>query len=781
MKFINVCYDFYMLDIYQTLEIHNVLEDISSRCRSEIAKEKILLLKMFSSFEENKTELLYLDEMMSCLYRYNRLPIANSFNLLIYIEIANKNGVLSPLDFSHILNDIDIANEVVNYFKKIDYKQYPHLIELANQFNDLSLLKKEINRVILPNLEISSNASEKLKAIRNSIERIDSSIRALSTSLISTFDNYLSQKSITFRNDHFVLAVKTADKSKVPGIIHDVSDSGQTTFIEPTPLVELSNKLYLVKCEEREEIMRLLKELTLLVSSFADSLMNNNELIARLDFLDAKASFGIDNEAIVSSLEKERVIDIKGARHPLINKSKVVKNDFYLDDKSRIIIISGPNAGGKTVALKTLGLCVMMTQMGLPVLAGNARLAFFPRIYADIGDNQSLLDNLSTFAAHISNLSTITHFVSSNDLVLLDELGIGTSPSEGEAIALSVTDFLLNKKCFAMISSHFERMKEYAYSHEAVNNAMMVFDEKRLVPTYLFKMGYPGRSYGLIMAKRYHLDENVINEATKYLNKRKDRSINDVLDKLNRVVHQNEEINKSLKEKEKALSSKEKEVNYQSKVLSKRKETLLSDVEELKEKMLKEAEEKITDILRIISNPNAKQKELLKARESLRKLGENDEEIEQNSEEIKLNDYVELKDLGLLGKVIAIKKDKVSIITPDGMNVNTSLDKLTLSSRPIERRYQTNNVDDLVKEKMNVKMELNIIGEHVDEGVEKVAKYLDDARLKHFKQVRIIHGMGSGALRNAVHAYLKTCPFVEEFHYGGYFDGGSGATIVKLK
>lgn len=773
------CYDFYMLDIYQTLEINNVLNDIASRSRSEIAKDKLLSLRMFNNFDDIKNELVLLDEMMSLQYRYNRLPIVNSFNLIKYVESANKNGILTPLDFSQIVNDIDITNNIIRYFQKIDNKQYPHLSDLVNGFNDLSSLKDAINRVILPNLEISSNASEKLKEIRNNIGKIEQSIRKMSLTLVNSFDKYLSDKSITFRNDHFVLAVKTSDKSKVPGIIHDVSDSGQTTFIEPNALVELSNELYLVKNEEREEIIRLLKELTALVNKQGEAILKNNAIIARLDFLDCKANYGISNDASVASLEKERLIDIKGLSHPLINKEVAVRNDFYLDENSRIIIISGPNAGGKTVALKTLGIAVMMNQMGLPVLSSNARLSFFPRIYADIGDNQSLLDNLSTFAAHISNLSTITHFVSSSDLVLLDELGTGTSPNEGEAIALSVTDFLLNKKCFAIISSHFERMKEYAYRKKEVINAMMVFDERHYAPTYILKMGYPGRSYGLIMAKRYHLDERVIEEATKYLNKNKDRSINDVLDKLNKVVRENEDINKSLKEKEKILYSKEKELNYKEKTLNKKSENLLSDVNETKEKMLKEAEEEITNILRITSSSKLTQKELIEARNKLRKLNETDE-IEEPID-IKLNDYVELKDLGLVGKVVAIKGDKVIIISVDGMRINTTLNKLCLSTKPIVKKYEINNVDELIKDKMNVKMELNIIGEHVDEGVSKVAKYLDDARLKHYSTVRIIHGSGSGALRKAVHEYLKTCSFVKEFHYGGYFDGGSGATIVSLK
>ncbi len=771
-----------MLDIYETLEIKKVLEEISSLTRSEIAKEKILSLKMYSDYSLLKKELLLTDEMIQLIYRYSRLNIVSSFSLIKDVELAKRFGVLTPLDFSHILNDIKTSNALVSFFKKINVKEFINLYQIYSSLEDLSSLEEEINRVILPDLSISNKASETLFSIRNHINKIEKEIRETSYKLIDKYSPYLSEKNLTFRNDHFVLPLKTTLKNKISGIIHDVSDSGMTTFIEPTELVELSNELYSYKALEREEIRRILKELTEKVALKGDEILKNNEIIARLDYLDAKASYAIKKKGYIASLEDEGIIELKNARHPLIDESRVVSNDFFLNKDERIIVISGPNAGGKTVALKTLGINIMLNQMGMATLTSEkARLSFFPRIYADIGDNQSLSDNLSTFAAHISNLSTITHFAKRNDLILLDELGTGTSPKEGEAIALAITDYLVSLKAFALISSHYEKMKEYAFRKEAVRNAMMVFDENRLEPTYKLKIGYPGRSYGLVMAKRYRLKESVLDRASFYLNKDKDRSINDVIDKLNKLVRDNEIMNESLKKERKELEIKEKEYKYNAKVLQKKKDDLLSEVTSIKEEMLKKAEEEITNILRIKSNPNASQKDLLKARDSLRKL--NEEEIEDNSfiEDIKLNDYVELKDLALIGKVVSIKGNKISVISLDGMRINTTLDKLSLTDEPIVRNHKSVNADELIKDKMNVKMELNIIGEHVDDGIRLVSKYLDDARLKHFSSVRIIHGMGSGALRKAVWEYLASCDFIKEYHYGGTFDGGSGATIVIFK
>lgn len=772
-----------MLDIYQTLQIKDILEEIADYSHSEVAKVRILNLKMLPSKEEVKKELTLLDEMLSFTLRQGSLPLSVSFDVSKYLDFVEKGGSLTPLDLEHIANDIKMSADIFAYFAKAERFMYPNLVALSDKLVDLSPLENKIHRVITPNLSIYDNASLELAHIRRQILSLENSIRSMSSSLIGKYKDILSEPSITIRNDHFVLPVKSSEKSKINGVIHDISDSGQTTFIEPAQLVELSNQLYLAHKNEKEEIARILKQLSLECLKNGPEIISNNKLIATFDFVDAKATYGNKHNCFVAQIVDEPTIELEGARHPLIDEKVVVPNDFVLNDSQRLIIISGPNAGGKTVALKTLGLMVMMSEMGLAIPTKKpASLSYFPKIFADIGDNQSLSDNLSTFAAHVSNLSTITHFVSNKDLVLLDELGTGTSPNEGEAIAIAVSDFLLEKKCLGVISSHFEEMKEYAYKRENVVNAMMVFDDENLVPTYVLKIGFPGRSYGLEMAKRYHLDDKVIASAKKNLNKSKKQSINDVLDKLNKVLHQNEEINNDLKKRQKALESKEKDVNYKDKTLQKKKETLLEDVEKQKAEMLKEAEKRINNILRILSDPNPKQKDLLEARKQLRAMAEEDEPEEEPSDEvIALNDYVEVAGLGLCGRVISIKGNKVEILSNDGMSIKTSLDKLTKSEKLGPSRVMTSNVDDLVKIKTDVKLELNIIGFHVDEGIEALDKYLDDARLKHFSQVRIIHGMGSGALARAVHEYLKKCDFVKEFHYGGQYDGGFGATVVTLK
>lgn len=772
-----------MLDIYGTLEIKPILEEIVQFSYSEKAKNRILSLKMNQDVLLLEESLKEVEEMMSLILRHSNLPIHFSKDLTSSLKLVNKGGVLTAAELDQIANDIHVGNDLLVYFGRVGKNLYPCLFKIKDRIEDLSPLEESIRRVVKENLSIADDASPKLKKIRSNIIALQSEVRTISHSLISQFSEYLSENTITVRNDHFVLPVKTSYKNKVSGIIHDISDTGLTTFIEPSILVELSNKVYSLHIEEKEEIYRLLQELSKEVLKVSPSIENNNNIIADLDYISAKAIYGNKHNCVVGKLVKDRVIEIHGARHPLIASDKVVENDFTLNEEQRIIIISGPNAGGKTVALKTLGLMVMMNQMGIPIPAKSpAIFGYFPRIYADIGDNQSLLDNLSTFAAHISNLSTITHFVTSKDLVLLDELGTGTSPLEGEALALSVTRYLLSKKCFAIISSHFEKMKELAYSTKHLINAMMIFDEQKLLPTYQLKIGYPGRSYGFEMAKRYHLNEEIIDEAKEYLKNEKHHEINDVLDQLNATLSKNEIESKKLAEKARKLDVREHNIEQNEERLQERKESLLKDVNDEQAKIINETREKVNLILRNLDKKNLKIHEIIEAKTELNKLEEsaNGDPAPYN-DEVNLNDYVEIPSLGVIGKVTALKGRTLSIITNDGLTFKSKIDQVRLYEGIAPTSPKVNRLDENQLLKTDIKLELNIIGYHIDEGIQAVSKYLDDCRLRRFKTVRIIHGMGSGQLRAAVHQYLKKCDFIEEFHYGGTYDGGTGATIVTFK
>jgi DNA mismatch repair protein MutS2 len=593
---------------------------------------------------------------------------------------------------------------------------------------------------------------------------------------------YLSDTTLTIKNGHYVLPVANAYKNKVKGIVQDVSSSGATTFIEPELIVEMNNKMVELKNAEREEIHRLLGILSTEVGGSAEAITKLNQMIGYLDFLQAKALYADSLKAHIAHCSDKKELYIPGARHPLLDQSKVVPNDFVLSEEKRIVVISGPNAGGKTVALKTLGLLVLMHEAGLaiPSLEG-AEIGYIKAVYTDIGDSQSLADNLSTFSGHMSNLSGIFSSVGGNDLVLLDEVGTGTSPKEGEAIAYATIKFLLDKHCFTLVSSHFEGLKAYALSEPRIVNASMLFDSEKLLPTYKLKMGLPGESYGISVASRYGVDPKVISAAQSYLAEHEDVSIGKAIERLSELSREEEAAKAKLLLDQKALDDEKDAILKEEGSLKKREENYLSDVKSTKEKMLADAQKEIDEVLASLDKPELKMHEVIAAKKRLNDLKAKQEEVHFTGE-IALGDYVENPTYGVVGKVSRISGKNIEISTADGVTFKTEKDQVRVVPAPVEKPVAMTGayIDTMVTK--GLPLEINIIGEHVDEGIADVTDYLDRCRIKGYKRVRIIHGLGSGALRSAVQTYLKKHPeFVESYETGGEYEGGGGATIVHLK
>lgn len=766
---------------YQAFEFDLIKAKIKNYAKGEMARRTIDDLVMFSDMESLSEELMTLDEMSSIILRYSNLPLSFAIDLLPLIELARKGGVLTPSDFDHIADDIVTSLAVIKYFNKAE-GPYDRLRNYIKDFLDLTPLEKNIRKVITPSLTIYDTASPALKSIRKKILAAEQELQNRISSLVRTYSAYLSDANVTLRNGHFVLPVKTGDKRKVPGIIHDISDTGNTTFIEPGTIVEMNNKVYLLRQEELDEMHRILKALTALVLADADSVKKNNQMLGYLDFVQAKALYGNEISGFVAHLQKKQMISLHSARHPLIDKTKVVANTFYLDEEKRVIVISGPNAGGKTVALKVVGLLVLMNQCGLALpTSAPAELSFFKHIYVDIGDNQSLTDNLSTFSGHIKNIVEMTTALKGTDLILIDELGTGTDPREGEALAVGVLRFIIDKHALAMVSSHYSGLKEFAMSEEGIENASMIFDEERLSPTYKIKIGIPGRSYGLEVAERSGLRQEIIDYAKKEISGHHTEDVSVVLGRLEKQVRENEFLKDDLLNKEKQLNDREKKLQKDADQLAEKRQHLVEDAEVEKEEILAKTEAKIREIMFDIQHPNAKLHEVIAAKKKLEDLVSGEDE-EESHDEIAVNDYVIIKGMGIVGKVIRIAKNRAYVTTPDGLSFETPLTKLTLTVAPSATvRPSKINIDDLGQIKAHVGLEHNVIGLHVDEALESVIKYLDDARIKHLKQVRIVHGSGTGALRGAIHDYLKQQSFVESYRLGGQHEGGAGATVVILK
>lgn len=766
-----------MQNIYQTFDFYKIQENLLEFAKTELGKIYIEELSMLDNFDLVKSNLSDLDEMMSLIIRFGPLPISNSANAIRLIDMAKKTALLTPHDLNLVAEDVITIQRIVSYFQKIDVS-YARLKDLSAKFYDLSNLEKEIHRVITPSLTVADNATPELKDIRLSIKKLEAKLQDKIATLAFSYSAYLNDENSTIRDGHFVLPVKTVDKNKVPGIIYDVSDSGNTTFIEPLEICNINNEMTSLKVQENEEVRKVLKALTGLVLLQEYEILENNSIIAKLDFLQAKAMYANDIDAIVPTLSDKQEIDLDKARHPLIDKTKVISNSFHLDEEQRIIVISGPNAGGKTVSLKTVGLHVLMTQCGLAIPANKATLGYFKHIFIDIGDNQSLSDNLSTFSAHISQISEITSLVGGKDLILFDELGTGTDPKEGEALALSVTKYLEKKHTLCMISSHFEALKEYAFTSNHIDNASMIFDEEKLLPTYKFHQGAAGHSYALWVARKYGIDAAIIKEAEEYLSNTDKSDTLLLMDTLQKKLDAAVKLEDRLGKEKRDIEYRLKRLESDESNLKIRRDRLLEDVKDEKERLLKDAKGTISFILSKLNNENIKLHEVIELKKQLDELEENEEALDYN-EEIEVGDFVSVPSLNMNGKVERLSGSKAHILCDNGMSFDVSKEKLHKIAKPKSHvRALKTNYDIAIN--TNVGLELNIIGLHVEEAENALIKYLDNCRLKRLTTVRIIHGFGSGALRKMTRAYLDKQKDLT-YRAGGEHEGAGGATVVTFK
>ena len=770
-----------MKNLYDTLEFNKIQEKLNLYIKTEVGKNLVNTLELSTDFFLLQKELSFVEEMMNLIVRFGTLPIINSSDLAIKIGFAKKGGILTPKDLNDIAEDIETSSKVISFVKKCE-GNYENIKDFIKDFNILNHLSNSIKGVISPSLTIYDNASSKLKSIRTKIVSTQQELTARINSLVRTYSSILSDGNITLRNDHFVLPVKTSEKNKIQGIIHDVSNTGETTFIEPNSIVELNNKIYVLKLEEQEEIKRILLELTKEVLSYENEILTNNQMLGYLDFVQAKSLYGNDIDGYVATLEKEQQIHLIGAKHPLLNKDTCIPNSFELNKDHRIMIITGPNAGGKTVALKTVGLLILMNQCGLPLPTSKKPiLSIFNNIYLDVGDNQSIQDNLSTFSAHITNIAQIVKNIGGKDIVLIDELGTGTSPNEGEALAISVINEILFKNSFGIISSHFEGVKILAMQNDNIINASALFDEEKLLPTYKIKVGMPGKSYGVDVASRLGMPEHIIENAKNYLANHQEQNLDNAINKLEKQFILNEKLSEELNAKLKNIEAKEIESNKILANIDKIKEEAMLEAEEQKEELLKKARIEIDSILKELKENEIKLHTITAAKKALENLETDEIEVDSPNQEVEINDYVKIKDTNMQRKIIRKVKNNITVITQEGLSINTTTNKVIKTMAPAKKVAPRMTKGDQMIFKQSVPLELNVIGLHVDEALEKVEKYLDTCLARKIKSCRLIHGSGTGALRSAIHNYLKTLKSVDSFRLGGAGEGGVGATVVTFK
>ena len=767
-----------MKSIYESFEFSLILQEIQRYVKGEVALNRVKNLSLYEDKIELKKELCYLNEVLLYTLKYRNLIITPHKDIFPLLSLLKKGGVGNIDFFYQVSSLLENSKRLKDESNKDE--SFPLLMEQLHKLEDIESLKHQIDRVITKDLEIADSASSTLKDIRKSIKNEIDAQQKIIASLLIKYKDFLNDERIALKNSAYALPIKSGFKGKVDGAIVDVSDTGNTSFIEPYEIITSNAKIQRLRQKEQEEIHRILVELSDLTRKYVAFLEEELKVISYLDFLLAKANYAIDNDMKIAKITDERIIKMKGARHPLIAKEKVVKNNFYLD-KQKMMVITGPNAGGKTVALKTIGLLVLMCECGLAIPTDEeAEIFYISNIFVDIGDNQSLMDNLSTFSGHISNIVSIVDKVDESSLVILDELGTGTSPLDGEALALGVINYLHEVNCFAILTSHYDGLKSYAIEHDYILNASMDFDEEHITPTYRLRLGVAGRSYGLEVASRLGIKDEVFTFAKEYLQNKKKSDRETTLAILQQRIEDNERINFEIENRLKEVEEEKKELIRQQNILKNLREEIKNKAEIEKEKLIDEAKEEIDRIVEEFKkNNDVKLHEVIKVKHEIQSKLDVEEE-DDFQEEISINDYVRISSSSIVGKVIQIKGNNLRILTEEGMQVNAKINQVTkFNKKKVEKKKFVSPYS--FKATKKVPLECNLIGLYCEEGLQELDKYLDDAIVANYKEVRIIHGSGTGKLRNAVHDYLRRRKEVKSFRLGGMGEGGVGATVVYLK
>ena len=767
-----------MKSLVNILEIPLILTRIQSDTKTVLG-QKWMMDENFIPETLLPTKLTEVDEMMQLMVRFSALPIGQSHHLEPILALIEKGSVISLEGLLAIHLDLLTVEKVLQFTSSIK-QDFPALAKQWKAFILLKQLKLAIEKILTPQGTIRDDASADLYRIRKRLQGIDGQMLALIQSFVHRYGSHLTEPLYTIKNGRYVLPVATSSKGSVPGMIHDVSSTGLTTFIEPKGLVDLSLEKQLLQGEEQEAIFTILKTMTDVVAVELQPLRDNNLRLAYLDVVQAKANFGIQQEGYIGIMSSTPKIELIGARHPLIEAKQVIANDFILNEKQSIIIISGPNAGGKTVAMKTVGLFVYLHQLAIPLPTKQpAVLSYFKHIYADIGDQQSVLENLSTFAGHIQQLVPLTDQVKPNDLVLIDELGTGTDPKEGESLARSLLIHLQAKRAFVIVSSHFPGLKTLALQEPRMINASLQFDEEKLAPTYRFILGVPGKSYGLIMAKRYGLAPQVVAHAEKYLQDQQSSQDQQSFLKLQDALLEVEKTKADLAIEKQNTLQQQHAVKQQANILEKRLAQFKTETEEKQQQLLEDTLQKVEATIKVLANPSLKLHEAIALKQGLvHAMDEPSMVGEEEQQTLRIDDYVVENSTGMKGRISAIKKNQLTIVTSDGFTIKVKSNQVSVIAAPVNHGQQKPL---RLVQSQKAPSSLTIIGLRFEEAKLAVEKYYDQALLSSFKTLKIIHGFGSGVLRKMVFDYFKSLTTVKSIQQGDGEQAGYGVTTIHLK
>lgn len=760
------------------LEFDLIQKKIKQYCLSIMAKEKIDQLKPFTDLEDLR---LFQDDIhhaTKMVYAYGKLPIASFTDISNSLQKANKGGILFPEDFLSILQILKNIREIEIYLEN-EIEQSQLYDYMASLYLPKDLLH-DIQRCIDPSGYIQDQASYELQRIRRQIVSIEASMRKKIASLKTEHKEQLSHDVISSRDDHLVLPVSVSYKHRIRGISHGQSASGRTVYIEPEEIVALNGQLAMARQDEQREIQRILIKLTQTVNSYYRVLSEDLKIMIDLDEIFAIALYSQKLDMIIPEVVAEHQgISLLKARHPLISSDQVVANDIILQKPQDILLISGSNTGGKTVALKTAGLLSYMAICGLPIPAVSAKLPLFDEIYVDLGDEQSIAQSLSTFSSHMSKLVAICKDVTSNALVIIDEICSGTDPRDGESLAQAILVYLHQKGCLTLSSTHYSSLKQFAKESDYIKIASVEFDHEKMRPTYRLLDGSVGNSYAIEISKHLGLNEEIIAHA--YQLKDSSSTVSQKL--MEKLQHELAEVIQEKEALEKAVEdAREKEQKYNRLIeqYHKQKDQLIEEAKEKANEYLEQAKDKTNLILKDLQG-NMKPHVVIKAKKELDEAKYQKRQPQRHDDHIyKIGDVVKVLSVNREGEVIDISKKGILTIAMGGLKLNAKATEVEFVHEKLKVKKETSNVRSLRKATTQ-SFELNIIGLRYEEAMIQVEKFIDNALVNNYSMVRIIHGMGTGALRNGVRKLLDKNKYVKSYRDGGANEGGLGATLVYFE
>ncbi len=760
------------------LELELIKKEIAGHCAFSLGKEMIMELEPRFDLLHVKRELARCDEAIQCVISYGSMPFGAIHDVRYAVKKAMKDMNCTPQELLDIASLHRGCRQIQGYMNSVQCKK-EELLELSDSLMIDYELCRKIESCISPSGEVMDSASSELRSIRQRIRSAEAEVASAVQKFIASNGSKLTDTITTMRDDRICVLVKSSEKNTIRGFIHGESASGATAYVEPENVILANNKLQAAKSAEQEEIKRILFELSQAVKQSGDATIADCETIGMLDGYFARAEYAKEIHGCVAAIEENGThLYLKKARHPLIDPNKVVANTYELKDK-KMLLITGSNTGGKTVTLKTIGLFVLMSGCGFPIACEEAILPAFDAVYVDIGDEQSIEQSLSTFSAHLTKLAMICEKATEKSLIILDELGSGTDPKEGEALAIAVLDEFRQKKSMVLASTHYSRLKLIGARWPEVLCSSVEFDLKKMAPTYRYIEGLSGQSNAFEIARRFGLKESIIQHAMQL--KEENESDQDKLAaRLDSLVEENLALKAKLEKDSLELEELKKQL------LSEKNEFDLKKEREMEEAHLQAAEivenakeesQRIIDELK--STQSAKIHELLDIKKQLNEIEPTEEKNMDSDETFHVGDYVLIKKYNYYGDVEEVK-NKYLIVQANGirMKLKPSECAHAQKQKPKKKTYVSNISKNVSP---SISMECNVIGERASDALVIVDKYLDTAILKGLSQVRLIHGVGTGALRSAIWDYLKKNKHVASYRIGGEGEGGTGATVVTLK